>query len=117
MRIHCTNKKLTGSIPACEGIDEVDGNFVALAIDDFDSLVIQDTRVFRAGNSLAIRIPSAIVKRMGLEEGASIEMAVDRGVMYVRKPPSRVLADMIERITPQNLHEPSFEEPRGSERW
>jgi antitoxin MazE len=115
--IHCVNKKRGSHVPVPAGIDTVEGDFVRLACDDLDALVIQDARILKAGNSLAIRIPSVIVKRMGLEDGTPVEMAVDHGVMYVRKAPSRVLADMIERITPQNLHEPSFEEPRGSERW
>jgi len=85
--------------------------------DDFDALVMQDARVFKAGNSLAIRIPSAIAKRIALEDGAVVEMAVDHGMIYVRKAPSRVLVDLIERITPQNTHEPAFDESIGTERW
>lgn len=34
-----------------------EGDFVKIASDNFDSLVIQDARVFKAGNFLAIRIP------------------------------------------------------------
>ncbi|MHB8141979.1 MAG: AbrB/MazE/SpoVT family DNA-binding domain-containing protein [Vulcanimicrobiaceae bacterium] len=78
---------------------------------------LQDARVFKSGNSLAIRIPSAIAKRVALEDGAAVEMAVDDGVISVRKAPLRALADLIEGITPQNLHEPLFDEPTGTERW
>jgi antitoxin MazE len=85
--------------------------------DDFDALVMQDARVFKAGNSLAIRIPSAIAKRIALEDGAVVEMAVDHGTIYVRKAPSRALVDLIERITPQNVHEPVFDGSIGAERW
>jgi antitoxin MazE len=84
---------------------------------DFSALVMQDTRVFKAGNSLAIRIPSAIAKRIALEDGAEVEMAVDDGMIYVRKSPSRALADLIDRITPENRHEPIFDEILGAERW
>src|SRR5450631_788535 len=84
---------------------------------DFSALVVQDTRVFKAGNSLAIRIPSAIAKRIALEDGAEVEMAVDDGMIYVRKSPSRALADLIDRITPENRHEPIFDESLGAERW
>ena len=80
-------------------------------------LATQEARVFKAGNSLAIRIPSAIVKRIGLEDGTPVDMAVDHGMMYVRKSPSRSLTELIEQITPQNLHEPMFEESSGAERW
>ncbi len=77
----------------------------------------QDARVFKSGNSLALRIPSAIAKRVALEDGAAVEMAVDDGVISVRKAPLRALADLIEGITPQNLHEPLFDELTGTERW
>ncbi len=94
-----------------------EGDFVKLVSADFDALVMQDARVFKAGNSLAIRIPSAIAKRIALEDGAVVEMAVDHGMIYVRKAPSRALVELIERITPENVHEPVFDESIGSERW
>jgi antitoxin MazE len=84
---------------------------------DFSALVVQDTRVFKAGNSLAIRIPSAIAKRIELEEGTAVEIAVDDGLMYVRKAPSRALADLIENITPDNVHHSTFDDIVGAERW
>ncbi|MDQ2865830.1 MAG: AbrB/MazE/SpoVT family DNA-binding domain-containing protein [Candidatus Eremiobacteraeota bacterium] len=98
------------------GVAAGEGDFVKLASDDFDALVMQDARVFKAGNSLAIRIPSAIAKRIALEDGAAVEMVVDHGMIYVRKAPSRALADLIERITPESLHEQFFDEPTGTER-
>ncbi len=79
--------------------------------------MIQEARVFKAGNSLAIRIPSALAKHLGLADGVAVEMALDNGMLYVRKAPSRKLSDLIERITPENLHGPVFEEPLGAERW
>jgi antitoxin MazE len=84
---------------------------------DFSALVMQDTRVFKAGNSLAIRIPSAIAKRIALEDGTEVEIAADDGMIYVRKSPSRALSDLIDRITPENCHEPIFDEAVGVERW
>lgn len=84
---------------------------------DFSTLLVHDTRLFKAGNSLAIRIPSVIAKRIALEEGAEVEMAVDDGMIYIRKSPSRALADLIDRITPENSHGPIFDEVVGAERW
>ena len=114
--IHCMNKEIA-AYPLPPGVAAGAGDFVKLASDDFDALVLQEARVFKAGNSLAIRIPSAIAKRIALEDGAAVDMAVDHGMIYVRKAPSRVLADLIERITPENVHEPLFDEPTGAERW
>ena len=83
----------------------------------FDGLVIQDARVFKAGNSLAIRIPSVIAKHCELEDGAPVQIAVGDGMMYVRKTPSRDLATLLERITPENVHAPIFDDVTGVERW
>lgn len=111
------NKTPVGRYPVPAGVTAAEGEFVKLASEDFDELVIQDARVFKAGNSLAIRIPSAIAKHIALADGAAVEMAVDGGMIYVRKAPSRALTDLVERIVPENLHEPHFDELTGSERW
>ena len=106
-----------GDEPLPRGSDAREGDFAKFASDDFEEFVIQDARVFKAGNSLAIRIPSAIAKRIALEDGAAVQMAVDHGMIYVRKAPSGALDDLIERITPENMHEPIFDEATGAERW
>lgn len=79
--------------------------------DDSDALVMQRVRVFKAGNSLAIRVPSVIVDRLALGEGTIVEMAAERGMISMRKAPSCALSNLIERITPQNVHESIFDEP------
>jgi antitoxin component of MazEF toxin-antitoxin module len=79
--------------------------------------VVSRARVFKAGNSLAIRIPHAIADRMSLSDGASVEVAEGDGILHVRKATSQQLSELIERITPDNLHEPMFEELKGAERW
>jgi antitoxin component of MazEF toxin-antitoxin module len=89
------NGRVSEVYPLPAGVVAREGDFVKLVSDDFDALVMQDTRVFKAGNSLAIRIPSAIAKRIALEDGAVVEMAVDHGMIYVRKAPSRALAELI----------------------
>jgi len=101
--IHCMNKPSSQPDPARS--------------DALDDLVIQGARIFRAGNSLAVRIPRAIAKRVGLEDGSAVELGADQTTIYVRKAPSRVLADLIDRITPLNLHGPIFDDLTGNERW
>ncbi len=103
--------------PLPPGTSAGEGDFVKLASDTFDSLVLQDARVFKAGNSLAIRIPSAIAKHCGLENGAPVEMAADHGMIYIRKSPSRDLLALLERITPENLPPAEFDQAVGAERW
>ena len=84
---------------------------------DFSALIVQDTRVFKAGNSLAIRIPSSVAKRIALEDGTAVEIAIDDGLLYIRKTPSRSLADLIEKITPENVHRPIFDDIIGAKHW
>lgn len=103
--------------PLPPGVEAKEGDTVRFVNDDFDALVFQDTRVFKAGNSLAIRIPSNIAKRIGLEDGAGVEMSVNQGMIYVRKAPSQELANLIDRITPENLHRPEFDNVIGLEAW
>jgi antitoxin MazE len=73
--------------------------------------------VFKAGNSLAIRIPSVIAKHCELEDGTPVQMDVSDGTISVRKAPSRDLAALLARITPENVHEPHFDDLTGAERW
>jgi antitoxin MazE len=82
-----------------------------------EGLAYQGTRVFKAGNSLAVRIPSALAKRVALEDGSAVEIAADDATIYVRTPPARALTDLIEAITPDNVHAPVFESPIGAEWW
>lgn len=117
MYTHCMNKKSDALYPLPPGISAREGDFVKLASDNFDALVLQDTRVYKAGNSLVIRIPSAIAKHCGLRDGAPVQMAADNGMIYIRKAPSRELGALLDRITPENLHGPDFDNPLGAERW
>ncbi|MDQ2908087.1 MAG: AbrB/MazE/SpoVT family DNA-binding domain-containing protein [Candidatus Eremiobacteraeota bacterium] len=103
--------------PVPPGVGAHEGALLKLASENFEALVVQDARVFKSGNSLAIRIPSAIGKHIALEDGTAVEMAVDQGIIYVRKAPSRALAELIERITPENLHAPMFDDLSSAERW
>jgi antitoxin component of MazEF toxin-antitoxin module len=80
-------------------------------------LPVQSGRVFRAGNSLAIRIPKAIAGHCELEDGAPIEIGTTHGAIIVRKATSNVLAELIDRITPENRHATAFEDLIGRERW
>jgi antitoxin component of MazEF toxin-antitoxin module len=93
------------------------GDLLKSASENFDSLILQDGRVFKAGNSLAIRIPSAIAKHCDLEDGAPVQIAADDGMMYIRKAPASDLAALLNRISPENVHRAEFDELSSSERW
>lgn len=62
--------------------------------------------VAKWGNSLAIRIPQNLAKEIQLAEGAEIDISVVDGTLVI-KPRSRKrysLDELIEGITPENLH-------------
>lgn len=103
--------------PLPPGLEAAEGDLVRLAADTFEKLVFQETRVFKAGNSLAIRIPSAIAKTIQLEDGSPVQMAAGDGLIWIRKGTSRKLHELIERINPDNLHNEQFRELGDNERW
>jgi antitoxin MazE len=62
--------------------------------------------VAKWGNSLAVRIPQNLAKEIQVAEGSEIDLGVVNGTL-VMKPRSRKrysLDDLIEGITPENLH-------------
>ncbi|MCY4396955.1 MAG: AbrB/MazE/SpoVT family DNA-binding domain-containing protein [Rhodospirillaceae bacterium] len=69
------------------------------------------------GSSLAVRIPKAIAEQCEVSEGSAVEMDAQDGRIVLRKK-SHDLADMLSRITADNLHaEQDFGEPEGNEQW
>jgi antitoxin MazE len=64
------------------------------------------TTVAKWGNSLAVRIPQNLAKEIDLAEGMEVDLGVVDGMLVV-KPRSRKrysLDELIEGITPENLH-------------
>jgi antitoxin MazE len=63
-------------------------------------------RVARWGNSLGLRIPKDIAQRVGLREGARVDVEVE-GDRIVVSParPRYVLAELLKGITPQAMRE------------
>jgi antitoxin MazE len=62
--------------------------------------------VAKWGNSLAVRIPQNLAKEIHLAEGTEIDLGVVDGTLVI-KPRNRKrysLDELIERITPENLH-------------
>ena len=69
------------------------------------------------GSSLAVRIPKAIAEQWGVSEGSAIEIASHGDQVVMRKRPYD-LADMLDRVTDDNLHpEQETGDSLGSERW
>ncbi len=73
-------------------------------------------QVARWGNSLAVRLPAALVRELGLKEGDQIDLVKDDGKVKVRRRPraEEVLAGLrrlrgrlpaAERLSRQEAHE------------
>ncbi|MBV9748776.1 MAG: AbrB/MazE/SpoVT family DNA-binding domain-containing protein [Acetobacteraceae bacterium] len=60
----------------------------------------------RWGNSLGVRIPKDIAGRLGLSEGARVEVEAegDRIVIRAGRPRYR-LADLLAGVTPEAMHD------------
>jgi antitoxin MazE len=113
--IHCMNSQ--DAYPLPPGARASEGDFVRLASSTWEQLVFQDARVFKAGNSLAIRIPSAIAKSIGLVDGSPVDMAVESGTIWVKRAAPRRLHDLVERISNDNRHDEEFSDLTERERW
>jgi antitoxin MazE len=76
------------------------------------------TRLQHWGNVLAVRIPKAIARAAGLNEGDPIDLsASEDGRIEIRRVPATMtLAELVGRITPENRHEEIFVgKPTGKE--
>jgi antitoxin MazE len=63
------------------------------------------TKVQRWGNSLAVRIPRALILEMGLAAESPVEIAVvDGQLVDVPAEETLTLADLLAEVTPENWH-------------
>ncbi len=71
-----------------------------------------DTTVQKWGNSLALRIPSALAKDVRLRQGSVVEVVVVEGTMVVKPKDGRrySLSRLLKGITKANRH---VEQPSG----
>ncbi len=64
------------------------------------------TTVQKWGNSLALRIPSALAREIRIENGDAVELRIDRNALIIRPTrPHYRLADLVSRIRPRNRHD------------
>ena len=78
------------------------------------------TRIQKWGNSLALRIPKSFAAEMHLEQGALVDVSLHDGQLLVTPlhPPAVTLEELLEGITPQNLHDEVDTGPAvGNEEW
>ena len=74
--------------------------------------------VLKWGNSLAFRIPSAIAKQLGIEEGAELELRVEGNRMVVERAdalPEFSRDDLVRALRKSKGALIDFGHPRGNE--
>lgn len=79
-----------------------------------------NTTVQKWGNSLALRIPSAIAKGMQVREGSAVELSVEEGSIVIKPAKKRKLslAQLLKGVTKENRHsEIDWGAPVGREVW
>jgi antitoxin MazE len=70
------------------------------------------TKITKWGNSLALRIPARVAEELKLENGCDVELKVDENKFIVKKITKRyTLEELIEGITPENVHHDVWENP------
>jgi antitoxin MazE len=76
------------------------------------------TYVTKWGNSLAIRLPKALVSEIGLAEGSSVELRIDEDRLIIEPRKHYKLAELVRGITERNCHAAVDDGPsKGSEQW
>lgn len=81
-----------------------------------DMGVCMEAKIVKWGNSLALRIPNAIVKKCGLSENTLVDMIVRGGGIVIRPVGKYDLSELLAGITPENVHgEIGMDAPAGKE--
>ncbi len=73
-------------------------------------------QVSKWGNSLAIRLPKAAAESLRVQEGESVELAIEGESLVIRSArPRFALEDLLADITPENQPEAVEFPPAGEE--
>lgn len=78
-----------------------------------------ETTIQKWGNSLGIRIPSALAKEMGLEKNIDVVIKIDSKKLVISpKKKDLTLRSLLNKVGRTNLHrEISAGRPHGKEIW
>ena len=78
------------------------------------------TKIQKWGHSFALRIPKSMALELKLEENSPLEIRLEdnRLVIYPVPRPEFELNELLEQITPENVHaETGISLPVGNEAW
>jgi antitoxin MazE len=77
-----------------------------------------NTRVKKWRNSPGIRIPGSLAKSLEIKDSSSVEIYGEKDRIIIRPSRHKRLKDLLESITPENLHsEASWEKAGGRAVW
>jgi antitoxin MazE len=63
-------------------------------------------KISKWGNSLGVRVPKDIADKLGLKEGTSAELAIEKGrIVISAKKRRRTIEDLVVGMTPKAMHE------------
>jgi antitoxin MazE len=82
-------------------------------------VLVQARKIVKWGNSLAVRIPTVVLRDAGLQEGDTLLFGTRNGAL-VAKPLKKkpTLEELVAKITPENVHEEvNWGPARGKEFW
>jgi antitoxin MazE len=77
-------------------------------------------KVQRWGNSLAVRIPKSFAADTRIEQDTEVELSIDKGRLIISpvSPRAITLEELLEGVTPENLHGEFETGPAvGAEAW
>lgn len=78
------------------------------------------TRIQKWGNSLALRIPMAFAREIGLAQGATVDLSLRQGKVIIEpvEQPPLSLEQLLDGVTEENLHGEVDTGPAvGKEAW
>ena len=79
------------------------------------------TKVSQWGNSLAIRLPQALVTELAIERGAELELHLENDgfkVIIPAMPKKFTLDELLAGVTPKNVHHEFYwGQAQGKEAW
>lgn len=75
-------------------------------------------KIQKWGNSLAVRIPSAFAREIGLYPNTQVELILEDNRLVIVPSRKRRLEKLLNRITPDNVHrEVDWGKESGEEEW
>jgi antitoxin MazE len=79
--------------------------------------IIMHVYIQKWGNSLGLRIPMQLAKKLHLHAGSSVTIEIENGRLIIQSP-KYDLDEMLKEITPENQHHQILDdEQQGNEEW